>query len=322
MEALEDTRIYPTRADGEFTAISYQRGKPLMAFNLWGTVRGESFPWLRELREALDRQPVNEAVLLAETYAAEMSMDVTSKIPAHVLKLPEVMHHLKNGNGDQSKIRLGLFDLASVNGKTANSSFDWRLQELESWVKDCALVHVLPYVQPGSRDEVRFFWEWWVVRLGYEGLFARDDQQNLYKVKKKLTLDAVIIGLNRTERWAKEEVTSFKIALLDKDGIFIEVGDVASGIDRQLRKALYRQLVPHSTSDHDEWVEVRPFVVVEVEATETFRQVKPRYSLEEGRLKQVGTVEAHSLRHPRLVRFRGDKTVVVEDIGYERQLPN
>lgn len=281
-------------------------------------MRGEAFPWLRELYEALRRQPINDCVILAETYGCEV--DPTSPTALRMLKLPETMHHLKNG--DQAKIHLGCFDLVAVNGKTANQSYAWRLQELEGWVQGCLQVGVLAYIQPRSRDEVRAFWEWWVERLGWEGLFARDDQQNLYKVKKTLSIDAVIIGLNKKERWEKQEVTSFKVALMDDKFSFIEVGDVASGIDHQLRKALYRLLVPHTTAEHDTWVEVKPFVVAEVDATETFRQVKPRYRLEEGRLKQIETVEAHSLRHPRFIRFRSDKEACVDDVGYERQLPN
>lgn len=306
---LEGELIMQVKADGEFTVVSYQRGKPLMAINLWGTIRGESFPWLKELREALDKQPINEAVILGETYAAEGE---------RMLKLPDAMHHLKNG--DQNKIRLGLFDLASVNGRTANSSFAWRLQELESWVKGCQRVHVLPYIQPGSRDEIATFWVWWIERQGWEGVFARDDRQNLYKVKKKLSIDAVIIGLNKRGRWSQGEVTSFKVALMDKDGGLIEVGDVASGIDHDLRRAFYTLLMQHKVAERDTWVEIKPFVIVEVEATETFRQVKNRYVLEDGHLNYKELVEAHSLRHPRFIRFRSDKKACVDDIPYERQL--
>jgi len=310
--------IVSLKADGEFTCVYYERGKPIMAINLWGTIRGESFPWPKELREALDRQPINSCILLAETYGCEV--DPSSPTAIRMLKLPETMHHLKGG--DQAKIHLGLFDLAAVNGKTANQSYIWRLQELESWVQGCLQVGVLPYIQPRSREEIRAFWDWWVERLGWEGLFARDDQQNLYKVKKHLTIDAVIIGLNKRGRWQYGEVTCFKIALMDNHFSFIEVGDVASGIDHDLRKALYTLLMQHRTAEHDTWVEIKPFVIVEVEATETFRQVKPRYVLEGGHLNYKDTVEAHSLRHPRFIRFRSDKQACVDDVGYERQLPS
>jgi len=272
---------------------------------------GESHPWLKELKEALDKQPIQEVVILAETYAVEGE---------RMLKLPELIHHLKNG--DHGKIRLGVFDLASVNGKAVNQSYLWRLQEAETWLSGCQLVHVLPYTQPRSRDEIRALWQFWVEQRNYEGLFARDNQQNLYKVKKVLSIDAVIIGLNRRDRWKFNEVTSLKVAVIDSDGSFLEVGDVASGIDRQLRRSLHDKLLPLSKMDYEAWVQIEPFVVVEVEATETFRAKKPVYRLEDGFLRPSGEKEAHSLRHPRLVRFRGDKKPTVEDVGYERQLPN
>jgi ATP-dependent DNA ligase len=299
------------KADGEFTAVYYKRGGNTFSMNLWGTMRGESSPWLRELREALDRQPVQEAVILAETYGVE---------DGKMMKLPDTVHHLKNG--DPRKIRLGAFDLISVNGRTANQSYLWRLQELETWLRDCKLVHVMPYIAPKGVEEIRQLWDEWITKRRYEGLFARDDRQNLYKVKEHLTIDAVVIGLNKRGAWERGEATSLKLALIDGDGSYVEIGDVASGIDHQLRKALFSQLKPYVRREFKDWTQVEPFIVVEVEATETFRAVKPTYRLlEGGSLEETGEREAHSLRHPRLTRFRSDKKATIEDAGYERQLP-
>jgi len=309
---LDRELVVTTKMDGEFSVISYQRGVRTFSINLWGTMYGESCPWLKELKEALDKQPVQEAVLLAETYAVEGD---------RMLKLPDLIHHLKNG--DQTKIRLGVFDLASVNGKTVNQSYLWRLQEAETWLKGCQQVHVVPYIQPRSRDEIRAFWNYWVEQRRYEGLFARDDRQDLYKVKPYLDIDAVIIGLNKTPSFPNREVTSFKIALRDNDGKFIQVGDVASGIDHQLRRALYEQLMPYKRQEYDAWVQIEPFLVVQVQATDTFQAYQPSYVLlQDGSLEYAVNKEAFSLRHPRFVRFRGDKKPTVEDIGYDRQLPN
>jgi len=300
------------KCDGEFSVISYQRDVRTFSINLWGTMRGDGDPWLREVKEALDKQPIREAVLLAETYAVEGD---------RMLKLPDLIHHLKNG--DQSKIRLGVFDLQSVNGKVANQNYLWRLQEAESWLKGCRLVHVVPYLKPKSHDEIRAFWHFWVEQRGYEGLFARDDRQDLFKVKKTLSIDAVIIGYSKVGRgWAKGLITSLRVAALTADGSFVEVGDVASGIDSQLSQILFQKLIAYRKAEYETWDQVEPFIVVEVEATETFQAVKPVYALKDGVLEKTGEREAHSLRHPRLIRFRGDKKPVVDDIGYERQFPN
>jgi ATP-dependent DNA ligase len=217
---------------------------------------------------------------------------------------------------------LGVFDLVSVNGKVANQSYLWRLQELETWLQGGKLVHVLPYIQPKSYQEIFNFWKYWVEDRGFEGLFARDDRQDLYKLKPFLTIDCVVIGLNKRGSWKEKEVTSLKLALIDSDGAFIEIGDVASGIDRQLRASLYDRLMPLAKREHEGWVQIPPFIVAEVEATELFRCEKPRYLLKAGVLELDGSKRAYSLRHPRLIRFRSDKKATVEDAGYERQLPN
>ena len=89
----------------------------------------------------------------------------------------------------------------------------------------------------------------------------------------------------------------------------------------QLRHYLYDEVLPkYKQREYDIWVQITLFLIVEVEAMETFRCRKPVYALEGILLRQVAERDAISLRHPRLIRFRADKTATVEDIGYERQL--
>jgi len=270
-------------------------------------MRDESCPWLKELKDALDKQTgINSAVVLAETYGVDGD---------RMLKLPEVVHALCT---DYSKIRLGVFDINSVNGKTMNNSYPWRLSEAETWFKDCTLVHILPYINPQSYRDIQEFWDKWVVSCQYAGLFARGSHQDLWKLKPHFSIDCVIIGMNKRPQWGKEQVTCMKVALMDNDGAFIEVGDVASGIDHQLRHYLYDEVPPkYRQWEYDTWVQITPFLIVEVEAMETFRCQKPVYTLVDTNiLKQVATKDAVSLRHPRLIRFRADKHATMEDIGY------
>ena len=89
----------------------------------------------------------------------------------------------------------------------------------------------------------------------------------------------------------------------------------------QLRHYLYDEVLPkYKQREYGIWVQITLFLIVEVEAMETFRCQKPVYALEGGLLKQVAEKDAVSLRHPRLIRFRADKHAAVEDIGYNRQL--
>jgi ATP-dependent DNA ligase len=276
----------------------------------------EDYPWLLEVKEALDKtQSITTCVILAETYAVRED--------GRPYQASEVSHALKS---DTSKIRLAPFDIVSVNGKTANNSYIWRLQELDNWFKDCKLVHIPPYLQAKTLVDVEDFWNYWITSKGYEGLFARDSHQDLWKVKPAFDVDAVIIGLNRRSRWDKGEVTSIKVALIASDGNYVEIGDVASGIDQELRKVLmgllqYKQGQDLNWGRDECWIQITPFVIVQVQATETFQAKKPVYKREGDRLKEIGFKDAHSLRHPRLIRFRKDKKATVEDIGYERQLP-
>ncbi|MCJ7631030.1 hypothetical protein MUP77_01320 [Candidatus Bathyarchaeota archaeon] len=304
--------ICTVKFDGEFTAVAYNRGESIFSVSGETTLRDEAYPWLREVKERLDEIPaINSAVILGETYAKEGD---------RMLRLPDVVHLIK---AEPEKIRLAVFDIVSVNGKTANNSYLWRLQELDDWFKGCSLIHIPPYILPKCYADIEDFWKTWVENLGYEGIFARDSHQDLWKLKPFIDLDAVIIGLNIRPRWEWGEVTSIKIALLDKDGTFIEVGDVASGIDVDLRKTLFTLMQFKQATiqvGQEEWVQITPDIVVQVQAMETFNAQKPRYRLNGGKLEQIGFADARSLRHPRLIRFRADKKAVYEDVGYQRQL--
>lgn len=310
---LDRALTVQAKTDGEFTVVSYQKDVRVFSTNLWGTIRGEGSPWLKEVREALQRQAnVAEATFLAETYGMDGE---------RMLKLPQVIHGLKGGDIiAHEKIRLGVFDVVSINGKTLDEPYPLRLRIAEEWFQGLNLVHVLPWIQPKTLQELNDFWSHYVEQRDYEGLFARDDMENLYKVKPFFDLDCALIGLNKRNLWSRQEITSLKLAVIDEDGSYIEIGDVASGIDHQLRQELYKQLLPYKKAEYNTWVQVKPFVVVQVQAMELFPCTKPRYLNKDGFLEPAGSKQAYSLRHPRLIRFRGEKNATVEDIGYERQL--
>ena len=85
----------------------------------------------------------------------------------------------------------------------------------------------------------------YVAKVGYEGLILRNGL-GIFKWKPTLEMDAVIIGINKREKLEEKKVTSLKLALLTEEAFgtngfcFVEVGDVASGINFSLRDELYQ----------------------------------------------------------------------------------
>ena len=164
--------------------------------------------------------------------------------------------------------------------------------------------------------EVEDFWRRYVEEGGYEGVVARSGGE-IYKVKPTRDVDAVIVALNKRELFRERKITSLKVALMDEDGNFVELSDVASGITHELRSFLWR-LTEYRVAEDDEAVWIKPFVVCTLEYTETFKSVRRRWRFEGGQYINAGEVEFYSLRHPRLVGFRGDKSVNPRDLSLKQ----
>ena len=296
--------VLSAKCDGEFDVLAHKK-EGTWTHNLWDTKRFD-LPCIAEARAALIDKKIGDALMLTEIYGVDKE--------GYPMKLPEFIHTIRSG--DKKLVHLGIFDLLTLEGKPVSEPYLWRLQELEEWFQGCTNVGPVNYIQVHNRQEIEEKWQTWVVEGRYEGLVARSGD-NWYKLKKVASVDAVIIGINKKPSYANQEVTSIKVAVMDDKKRLIEVGDVASGIDYQLRHALW-QLTKNGVRDTRETLYVEPIVVVEVEFTETFEAEKNVYAWKGKRLELVGQVDYYSMRHPRLKRFRTDKKARIEDINIDQ----
>jgi ATP-dependent DNA ligase len=291
--------VVTPKIDGEFNLILHSNSSTYIQ-NIWDTV-DYALPCVRECREKLLAKAIGQAKLLGELYAVDRS--------GRMLRLPDFIHEVKAG--DKGRVRLAVFDLIELNSKPVNEPYLWKLEEMQAWFSD-GRVHVVPHRAATSPEALGELWNSWVEREGYEGLVAHNGAW--FKVKKRATIDAVIIGINKKPLITRQEVTSIKVAVVREDGNLVEVADVASGIDHPLRKKLW-DLTQYKVREDRETIYVRPAVVVEVEYAETFEAEKPVYS---NQLIHISTQPYHSLRHPRLTRFRTDKRAERQDIPIEQ----
>jgi len=281
--------VVQVKADGEFTKLSYSK-EGSFTVNRWGRARTD-FPALNEFAEAMKKTSIGKAELLCELHVME---------DGKPLKLPDYIHHIKSGDPELiKKVNIGIFDLISINGQPVKQNFAWKLDEVSRWLENCKLCRVLPYIKPATIQDVENFWNTWVEGKGYEGLVARSDGE-LYKVKPFSEVDAVIIGVNKRKLFWSKQVTSIKLALMDDQGRFIEIGDCASGIDHKLRLSLWK-LMDFKVAEDDKMVWVKPVVICTVQYTDIFKGKNKVFSYEEGKgYAHVGYAELVRLRHPRL----------------------
>jgi hypothetical protein len=309
LQIVRDETVVQVKADGEFTLLNYSEAGSCTV-NLWGRARLD-FPALNEFHKAMQGTGVKDAKLLCELYAME---------GGRPLKLPDYIHYVKSGKPELlEKVRIGVFDLLSVDGSQVQQSYAWKLEEVGGWLSNCRLCHVLPYAKPSTLEEVEAFWRRWVEETGYEGLVARSNG-DLYKVKPFSEVDAVIIGINKKKLFWSNRVTSVVLALMDDQGRFVEIGDCASGIDREAQSSLWK-LVDFKVMENSEILWVKPLVVCTVRFTDLFKGKNTVYVYDEkhGYLYQ-NLMDFVRLRHPRLICFRPDKKVTPVDLRME-QIP-
>jgi len=308
---LNSETVVSAKLDGEFTLLSYTRQGESYTLNKWGHKR-EDFPALNQFVEAMNKTTeINHAELLCELYAKEDGK------PAN---LPTFLRYIKGKEKQLDKIHIAIWDLIRIDGYTPNQSYAWKLEEVEKWLVGCSLVNVVPYVKPHSTEEVKAFWKTVVEEKGYEGLVIRNGE-GIFKIKPCLEVDAVIIGINKKSSNGKEldlmqrkEVRSIKLALMQQDGTFIELSDCASGINEELGKVLFKVL-DYKIGEDDTTIYVKPIVVCTIQYTDTFLKERRVFKYEEGHPIEVVDLKPFvALRHPRLLRFRSDKTVNPQDL--------
>lgn len=313
LQVIPNQSVVSAKADGEFTQLVYNRYDKSYTLNKWGHQRFD-FPALNEFANLMQKRPeIETAELLCELYAKE---DDTP------LKLPQFIHYVKSKNPALlNKVHIGVWELLKVNGVAVSETYAWKLEEVESWLKEGRLVSVLPYLKPQmvNKNTLEIFWNVQVERRGFEGLVIHTDT-DIYKVKPIADLDAVIIAINKHNSYGKgnlfaqKQVTTVKLALMREDGKFIEVGDCASGIDRQLRSALWTLVENYKVGEDEKVVWVKPLVVCTIEYTDLYKAKNKVYDFNGVAYYQVSTTDLIRFKSPRLKTLRPDKTVNPTDI--------
>lgn len=313
--------LLQAKADGEFTFLTYNRlgfsftTQQAYTLNQWGRLR-MNFTALNEFSSAMKQTNIQSAELLCELYAKEQDKP---------LKLPQFIHYVKSKlASDHNKVHMGIFDLLSIDGQPITQGALWKYHLVASWLKDCPHVSVLPYFHATTKDEVVAFWKQSVEQQGYEGLVVRTNN-NTFKIKPFAELDAVIVGINKktsygkSNLFAQNQITSLHLALMTPEGYFVEIGDVASGIDHQLRSTLWK-LMDYKIDEDDNIAWIKPLVVCTIEYADLFKTRNKVYDFQNNKYRFLWTTNLIRMKSPTLKGFRHDKKVTPQDLRKE-QIP-
>jgi len=313
LDVTPNETVVTAKLDGEFTLLAYDRNGESYTLNKWGHHRSD-YPALNQIVEKMKQTQFNHVEFLCEICAMDNKP----------LKLPQFISLIKGEHQDLTKIHIAIWDLLSIDDKPITQPFGWKMQEVETWIKGCTHVAVVPYLLPRTLQDVKDFWNEYVLGKGYEGLVIRN-RDHTYKLKPTLEVDAVVIGLNKKTSYGKAldlfqrgQITSIKLALMRPDGTFLELSDCASGITADLRTVLWK-LMEFKVSEDDETVYIKPVAVCTVQYSDTFPKRREILKFD-GEYRFRGYTQFISLREPRLIRFRPDKEANSQDVGVS-QIP-
>lgn len=299
---LDDT-VVTLKLDGEFTAC-YYFPDVCYTVNKWGTFR-RFYPAVDELMETLAEAGIDRSVFRCELYAVEK--DSERPVP-----LQKFLSLGKGKNADPERLRLLIWDAVLWDNKKVTDSYEEVLDELEFELGDCKYVKSPTWFKPTTHEDLKSLWKHYVEDQGHEGFIIRR-RSDWFKLKPILDVDAVIIGLNKRKHWNKQRVQSIKTGLMMEDGTVVELTDVSSGIGHELQKELWK-LTGYRLLDDFDTMYIKPRVIVTVEYTETIPAMKESYVYKDGKKYNGGMVNFVSLRHPRFIGFRPDKSFNKYDI--------
>jgi DNA ligase 1 len=204
---------------------------------------------------------------------------------------------------------VNIFDVLYMDGQSMIlKSFKERRDTLEKTVKSVKDKFVIvKEIITSSEKEAKQFYEESLAK-GNEGIMAKNLDAEYkpgsrvgYGVKVKPimeTLDLVIVGAEWGTGKRGGWLSSFILACKDKDGSFLEIGKMGTGIKEKEEmgvsfEELTRMIKPLITSETGKTVRIKPNIVVEVAYEEV--QKSPTYN------------SGFALRFPRLVRLRLDR---------------
>jgi len=294
------------KADGEFNYIKYSREGETFALNRFGR-KTVDLPALKELAELMRQWNIVEAEMLGELYAVDEQ--------GKPLTLPKLIHYLKGSDTRLQKyVKIGLFELVSLNGARSELIYPLKFQAMQEWVQGGSLVHVLDWIEPQNFEALQGYWTQRVETDKWEGLVIRFNG-DVWKVKPNVNLDAAIIGINKNNKgFELKKAKSLKLALMNDDGSFVEIGD-CSGVGEQEAEELWG-LTEFKLAEDTNTVWVQPVVIATIEYIDTYLGTKNKCYVIDGKsIREVGEQTLVRLKSPHIIGYRADKKACLEDIG-------
>jgi DNA-directed RNA polymerase subunit RPC12/RpoP len=306
------------KIDGEIGALEFINGESII-YSREGRARTE-LPVTDEVTKICKDKKIEHLVCFGELYVVN-----EEGIP---LRYPKAVSTLRKPKSpeDEKNIRFLVFDLKLINSEDwSDKSYEERINKVKEIFSDSK--YVTPaIVEKDNRALLEKLWtEVTEGEKGYEGLVLHMDK-SIIKVKPLSSLDAVVVGIERSETHP-DRMGALHLALLDKDNIFRCIGKCGGGFTDEERVEWLAWAERNAVEEDGRDIFVNPYsepriVEVTYELLNFVETIASRFNKDTEEWVDVGKKPSVTLRNPRLgeKKIRTDKSVNTTDLRMD-QLP-
>lgn len=261
MEKITGTDFVATRKmDGEMQVLFYNDGA-VEAYGSHGNETSVEAPCFAEFAKMCQAAGLKSATVVAELYA-NMGDGVRERVC-------DVKTALATST---EKLQLAPFDIIDLDGQPFETEHykDTHAQLLKLF--NDTLVKCVEAKSASSKQELEQIFEEWVVANGAEGIVVHSELPIIYKVKRRHTIDAAIIGYTIGDGMHENMVRDIMLAAMDCDGNLMCIATTGTGFSEAQRTEMLATLSQmHVASEYVDtdsrnvaYQMVRPEIVVEV----------------------------------------------------------
>ena len=312
MEA--DSYAVSTKYDGHLYLLSFD-GEKTELINHGGNIISD-LPLLEEAKQLL-KGKCKSILLAGELYLFKegqrtRSFDMTSQL-----------------DEKSSSIYFGAFDVLLLDGEEFSQNIKAVDEKLNTILKDGKSCHAVKHHFVESRKDIAALYKEVVEGNGQEGLIVKADNAPTYKVKPKITLDAVVLGYSLGEGSRSGMLREMLVGLLVAKDQYLILTKVGNGYSEEDRKKFLVDLEKKKVASN--YIEVsgsnvaftmvEPTQVIEFSCLDVFAENskgiirKMSLSYEAGSYTALGKQPMASVIAPVFIKHRTDKKVSVQDTG-------
>ena len=203
------------------------------------------------------------------------------------------------------------------------------IEKLQLILNDGISIHPIECLQIDSRTKIEDYYKQIVEERGMEGIVVKSHNGPVYKVKPKITIDAIILGYVQSQGDRSEMIKELLVGLCVSKNEYIVLSKIYNGFDDNKRASFLKDLESRKliliyievSGSNLAFIMVKPEIVIEFSCLDVYNEStkgpisKMKLTFKNNAYYSDGKSSSASVTSPTFLRIRDDKKPDVNDIG-------